>query len=100
MLRGLKTDDSQQSTRQEHRQMADRVPNAEESRALELIDKSGILNPDIKMDEVMKLTRQLGQLTPDPGGGAGERKVYDWTCISPFIIYKGTVEIPETKSPK
>ena len=78
--------------------MANRVPSAEESRALELIEKSGILNPDMKMDEVMKLTRQLDQLTPDPGGG--ERKVYSWTCISPFMIYTGTVEIPETKSPK
>lgn len=77
--------------------MANRAPNAEESRALELIEKSGILNPDLKMDEVMRLTRQLDQLVPVVSGDAGLRKVYTWTCISPFIIYTGTVEIPDAK---
>lgn len=47
--------------------MANRVPSAEESRALELIEKSGILNPDMKMDEVMKLTRQLDPVDARPG---------------------------------
>jgi hypothetical protein len=43
-------------------------PSTEDARAIDLINSSGVLNPNLTLDKLMDVTRQLAELEPQPDG--------------------------------
>jgi hypothetical protein len=56
-------------------------------KAMELIQRSGILNKSATLDQIMGLSMTLAG--PGFGGGAAA----SWTFISPHYIYKGDQKV-------
>ena len=54
---------------------------SDKSRALEIIKKSGVLNPKMTLGEILEVSIRLDSLDIDT--------VADWTFISPNYVYKG-----------
>jgi hypothetical protein len=53
------------------------------SEHLEILKKSGILNPDITLDQIIKAAADLDEVLV--GGGGGEVSVP--TLVGPFYVY-------------
>lgn len=56
-----------------------------DKRAIEFIQKSGVLNPEITMKEIAEVSAKLEAMDIDP--------LAAWTFISPNFIYTGDDEV-------
>ena len=56
----------------------------ERGKALEVIQKSGVLNPKLTLGEIMDISSRLEAIEVDP--------LAAWTFISPNYVYKGDKE--------
>jgi hypothetical protein len=65
--------------------MADTL-STEDARAIDLIRASGALNPNLTLDKLMDVTRQLAEL--EPGAGAEPDGRASMTFIGAFYVYK------------
>ena len=72
------------------------TPKDDNSQALALIEKSNILNPNISLDEILRLTRELNQFTPTQGTGSGKGV---WYVYSPWFFFTGTIPDKDTSFP-
>lgn len=60
-----------------------------DSEAMELIQSSGLLNPNFTLEKLMVLTTRLAVPDYDAGDEARAR-YYTWTFISKHFVYRGT----------
>ena len=65
--------------------MADTL-STEDARAIELLRTRGILNPNLTLDRLMDVTRQLSELETDTGTGPTETA--SMTFVGGFYVYK------------
>lgn len=56
----------------------------ERGKALEVIQKSGVLNPKLTLGEILEISSRLEAIDVDP--------LAAWTFISPQYVYKGDKE--------
>jgi hypothetical protein len=73
--------------------MADAITptlGAEDARALDLLKTSGVLNPNLTLDRLMDVTRQIAELEPDPAAtnGSGVNGDAFATFAGSFYVYK------------
>ena len=66
------------------------TPGAEDVRALDLLKTSGVLNPNLTIDRLMDVTRQIAELEPDPAttNGSGVNGDAFATFAGSFYVYK------------
>jgi hypothetical protein len=57
----------------------------ERGKAIELIQKSGVLNPKMTLEDIMTVSGKLDSLEMDP--------LAAWTFISPNFVYTGDDEV-------
>jgi hypothetical protein len=70
--------------------MPDAVSTTEDTRAIELIRASGVLNPNITLDRLIDATRKLAELEPANGTAtdAGATVAASMTFVGTFYVYK------------
>jgi len=63
---------------------------AEDVRALDLLKTSGVLNPNLTIDRLMAVTRQIAELEPDSvtANGSGVNGDAFATFAGSFYVYK------------
>ena len=63
---------------------------AEDVRALDLLKTSGVLNPNLTIDRLMDVTRQIAELEPNhaPTSGSGVNGDAFATFAGSFYVYK------------
>ena len=60
-------------------------PSTEDARAIDLINSSGVLNPNLTLDKLMDVTRRLAELEPQPDG----LKELAWMAfVGSMYVYK------------
>ncbi len=62
------------------------TPSTADARAMDLIRASGVLNPNLTLDKLMEVSRELGEL--EPAGDGRPTVAASMTFIAPFYIYK------------
>jgi hypothetical protein len=70
--------------------MSDAVSTTEDTRAIELIRASGVLNPNLTLDGLIDVTRKLAELAPANGTAtsAGPTVAASMTFVGTFYVYK------------
>ena len=64
--------------------------SADDARVLDLLETSGVLNPNLTIDRLMDVTRQIAELEPDPAttNGSGVNGDAFATFAGSFYVYK------------